>query len=286
VTDLNKKSDESKNFALKRRKLAQQLTRKMTRTMAVRCWFDEISEHLKIDTAAGIQRYVEPVSDEAAAIVAARRWRDYRAGNHFPCQSVVKTVENFCPSANVILTSPLWDALRLDRDPRDVAKRLLGKTSKLGDDLLISALNRFKCRGNHRQWVPKRCRDLILQGSLEGMATLLVCMKLAVRSDRPESLTRGFFASAVASFIVLSRWMSDRGVDHIVVYLFREILLPEYCGDYRGSRTTISVGLPRFITEIRAIAFNDHVRRPRAKISRAEAITILEDIQRSQISWC
>jgi len=118
------------------------------------------------------------------------------------------------------------------------------------------------------------------------MATLLVCMKLAVRSDRPGSLTRGFFASAVASSIVLSRWMCDRGVDHLVVYLFREILLPEYCGDYRGRRTTISVALPRFINEISATAFNGHVRRPGEKISRAEAITILDHIKRSQISWC
>jgi hypothetical protein len=286
VIDLNGESVRSESFALKRRKLAVQLARKMTKAIAARCWFEEIAEHLGTDSAAAIQRFVEPSLDEARASVAARRWRDYRAGNHFPCEAVTERVENFCSSANAVLRSPLWDALRIDRDPRKVATRLLGCTSKLGDELLSSALNQFKCRGNHPDWISKRCRDLILQGSLEGMATLLICMKLAAQSDDCcGRLTAGFFASATTSLIVLSRWICDRGVEQLMVFLYQKILLPEYCENYLGSRTAISAALPRLIGDVIAMNYQGYVRRPGAKIQRAEAIKILGHIERSHISW-
>lgn len=275
------------NFALKRRKLRTQLARKITRVLATKCWFEEISDLLGVDTAAGIRRIIEPLLDKTAAAEAARRWRDYRSAYHFPSKGVIQKVENVCPSANAMLMAPLWDALRIDRDPRKVANRLLGKTSRLGDELLNCALNQFKCRRQHPEWISKRCRDLILQCSLEGMAALIVCMRLAARSDDPYGrLTAGFFASATVSFIVLSKWFSNRGVERHMVFLFQNILLPEFLENYLGSRTVISVTLPRFIADVNAMDFSGYVRRSGAKLQREEAIKILKHIERTQISWC
>lgn len=275
------------NFALKRRKLSSQLARKITRAIATKCWFEEISDQLGIETAAGIRRIVEPLLDKAAVAEAARRWRDYRSAHHFPSKGVVQKVENVCPPANAMLTKLLWDALRIDRDPRKVAKRLLGKTSKLGDELLNCALNHFRCRGKHPEWISKRSRDLILQCSLEGMAALIVCMRLAARSDDIYGrLTAGFFASATASFVVLSKWFSSRGVERHMVFLFQEILLKEYLENYLGTRTAISIALPRLIADVNAMEFRDYVRRPGAKLQREEAIKILMHIERSQVDWC
>jgi hypothetical protein len=222
--------------------------------IATICWFQTLRIHLDASTVVAVQRAIEPArTGDADGIY--RRWREYKKGIHSPRTRVIDMCKEVCPEAVEIFRSPLWDALRLDRPVKQVAKSLVGTTSKLGDELIKRMMN---LNGNSYldpRWLRKRCMDMLRQGSLEGLAVLVICMRLAA-SQGMNRLAVTFYQFAGDCLLVLGIWFYTHGVAHGLGEYFETDLLPAACRDtpwlgyfsavyYISSILSMSKGLQR-----------------------------------------
>mgnify|MGYP003603887736 CR=1 FL=1 len=202
----------------------------MPEVFATISWFYALQLHLGVNTVVAVQRATEPTTPERAAAVS-RRWRAYKSGKQKPSAQTVNLAEKLTSWPRAILHSPLWDALRLDRSPDTVARKLLGTTSKEGDDLLKWMLDRHESHSDPR-WIRKRCRAMVARGNLEGLAILTVCVKLAGKRDA-SSLALTFYRHATDCLVILGSWLYAHGIAQALAEYYEKILLPAYCQDHQ-----------------------------------------------------
>lgn len=228
MLDSSTKSLEALTFALESHQRYATRRRHITEVFATICWFHEVREHIGAASVAAVQSVVEPSLEKNPDSV--RRWQDYRRGLHTPLNRVVKESEKVCPQAPLIYSSALWSALRLDRPATATATALLQNMShSLGRDLLERMLSLKSMPISHPRWVRKRCRAMIKLNSLDGLATVVVCMRLAA-GEQDDRLARAFARFSEYYLIVLGDWFYKRGIAQSLGDYFETILWPSCYG--------------------------------------------------------
>lgn len=224
MLDSTTKSLEALTFALESHQRYATRRRNITEVFATICWFHEVREHIGAASVAAVQGIVEPGPEKNPDSI--RRWQDYRRGLHTPLDRVVKASEKVCPQAPLIYSSTLWDALRLDRPADALATALLHKMShSLGRELLERMLSLKSRPISHPRWVRKRCRVMIRLQSLDGLAAVVISMRLAAL-ERDDRLVREFARFSEYYLIVLGGWFYERGIAQSLGDYFAAILWP------------------------------------------------------------
>lgn len=188
--------------------------------LATICWFHTLKMNLNVETIGAVQRLVEPVGDRGALGVR-RRWGDYKNGYHKPVVAVVRSAEEKVPGSEAILNCHLWRALRLDNSAIAIAKDLLGSTDKFGDELLQRMMQSPQTIYDPR-WLKKRRKAMVAHGSLEGLAVLAVCIRLA----RGSRLAYGFYLYATDCLKTLGFWFYLNGIAQALGEYFEQVFLP------------------------------------------------------------
>ncbi|WP_287881863.1 hypothetical protein [Aquitalea sp.] len=201
--------------------------KKVAEKFATVFWYYELQRQLNLNTPADVQRAIEEVGDRGVVGVR-RRWRDYKSGHHKPVTSVVELAEQQVPGSKAILQSPLWSAMRLDKSAIKVAQQLLGKTTKEGDELLEWLLDRQQTSKVDR-WLRKRCMAMVFHATLESLAVLTVCMRLA-RSKGMPHWTLTFYHFATDSLMILGSWFYQHGIAQASAEYYEKVLLPTCYG--------------------------------------------------------
>lgn len=127
--------------------------------------------------------------------------------------------------------SPLWDALRLDRPVDQVGLALVGRSSKLGDELLTWMLGRIQRKNNDPRWLRKRCTAMIEHGSLESLAVLTICMRLASAASL-DRLALIFHYHSTRHLLVLADSLYDHGIAQGMAEYYELVLLPKCCREH------------------------------------------------------
>lgn len=223
MLDSSEKSLAEFTFAPIERETFASRRRQIVTVFATICWFHELRLSLAAKTVVSVQRAIEP-SDRAEAV--RRRWGDYKNGRHSPSVSIVALSEGRCPGTQSILESYLWDALRLDRPPEKNAQMLIGATSRLGDDLLSWLPS--KRWQKDRRWLRKRCIAMVEQPSLESLAVLTVCMRVAGAAGA-DGLVRTFYYYVTRWLLVAGGWLYSHGIALGLAEYYETILLPKCC---------------------------------------------------------
>jgi len=193
--------------------------------------------NLDVNTVVAVQRAIEPTTEERAAAVS-RRWGDYKNGRHKPSALVVGLAERRVPWSKAIIHSSLWDALRLEKSAVTVARELQGATSREGDELLRWMLDRQRSSHDHR-WLRKRCRAMVAHGSLEGLAVLTVCMRLAGRAGA-QRLALTFYRHATTCLTILGGWFYLHGIAQAIAEYYEKTLLPACYSEHEFSMFSTS----------------------------------------------
>lgn len=235
------------------------------------CWFHALRNSFDAASVAAVQRGVEPVSEERAHSVR-RRWRGYKDGIHSPRAHVLSLSDSRCPEAVEIFKSPLWDALRLDRNTNHIAQSLLRATSRSGDELILRMISLDQQQSSYvdERWLRKRCADMLRQGSLEGLAVLVICMRLAASKDS-NRIALTFYRYAGYCLLTLGIWFYDRGIAQGIAEYFESDLL-HVCGDkaYLGNFSSV-----HYLSRIRRMA----AELTRAHSASTTGLTFDEEIQ-------
>ena len=113
----------------------------------------------------------------------------------------MRLAEEKVAGSEAILNSPLWSALRLDNSAISIAKQLLGSTDKFGDELLQRMMKSPQTIYDPR-WLRKRRKAMVAHGSLEGLAVLIICIRLS----NDTRLAFGFYLYATDCLKVLGFW--------------------------------------------------------------------------------
>ncbi|WP_295994977.1 hypothetical protein [Rugamonas sp.] len=230
MLDTTTKSLEELGFASNMRKSFSPRKRHVVDMIATICWFHALRIHLDASTVVAVQRAIEPVEIGDPDGVY-RRWREYHKGRHSPRRRVIDMCNEVCPQAVAVYRSPLWCALRLDRPIDQVAKSLLGTTCRLGDELIKRMWNFPENSRPHvdPRWMRKRGMAMLRQGNLEGLAVLVVCMRLAA-SQGLSRLAVTFYRYAAHCMKTLGIWFYALGVAQGLSEYLEDDLLP-ICGD-------------------------------------------------------
>ena len=216
-------------FASHTRKLAAIQKRPIYKVFSTICWFHELQLTIGASTAAAVRRKIEPTLKNGNKVVD-QRWCDYRDGLHTPSAKVIALAEDHCPQSRHILENPLWDSIRLDRSPQNVAHELLGATCQQGDDLLTWSLRAPDRRSYDPRWLKKRCRAMIEDGSLEGLAVLTTCMRLAGKAGADRSAL-SFYRHATNNLLILGSWFYAHGIAQRIAEYYETVLFPESIQD-------------------------------------------------------
>lgn len=206
--------------------------RQIATVFATIFWFHELRLRLDASTVVAVRRAVEPAEgglEREAAV--SRRWRDYRDGRHAPSASVIALAETLYPGTRQILQSPVWDALRLDRRADQIGLALMGSTSRLGDELLTRMLGQIQRKSNDPRWLRKRCTAMVERGSLEGLAVLTICMRLAGAANL-DRLALTFYRYSTRCLLVLGGSLYDHGIAQGVAEYYELVLLPKCCREH------------------------------------------------------
>lgn len=235
------------------------------------CWFHALRSSFDAASVAAVQREVEPVGEERAHSVR-RRWRGYKEGTHSPRTHVLSLSDSRCPEAVGIFKSPLWDALRLDRNTNHIAQSLLRATSKFGDELILRMISLDQQQSSYvdERWLRKRCTDMLRQGSLEGLAVLVICMRLAA-SNGSNRIALTFYRYAGYCLLTLGIWFYAHGIAQGIAEYFANDLL-SVCRDeaYLGNFSSV-----HYLSRIRLMA----AELTRAHSASPSDLTYDEEIQ-------
>jgi len=199
-------------------------------------WFHELRQQLNSRSAAELQRAIEPFPNGTPEQLETlrRRWREYRDGLHSPSEPVIALAEACCRGSRQVLESPYWDSLRHDKPAKNVALALMGRTSPLGDELLIRMLgikSSGGARGFDSRWLRKRRNAMVHKASLEGVGVLTVCGRLAGDAGC-ERLAVIFFRAVKRSLNILGPFLYLNGIAQRLAEYYESVLLP-LCGQER-----------------------------------------------------
>ncbi len=198
-------------------------SKRIADAFAAICWFHELRLRLGVKTLVDVPRAIEPFTEEKRA-ATSRRWGDYKSGKHKPSAWVVGLADKQVTGSKAIFTSPLWATLRLDKSIVEIARSLLGTTSREGDELLQWMLDHQR-PSKSRLWLRKRCRAMVSLGSLEGLAVLTTCMRLTDNARTPY-LTLTFYSYATDCLLILGGWLYQRGIAQELAEYYEKTLLP------------------------------------------------------------
>jgi hypothetical protein len=108
------------------------------------------------------------------------------------------------------------------------------------------------------RWLRKRCTDMLRQGSLEGLAVLVICMRLAA-SKGSNRIALTFYRYAGYCLLTLGIWFYAHGIAQGIAEYFENDLL-SVCGDkaYLGSFSSV-----HYLSRIRLMA---------AELTRAHSV--------------
>lgn len=141
-------------------------------------WFHVLRVRAQAVSIADLQNKIEPVIPARRKEVQ-RRWGFYKTGRHRPCSRVVGLAEATFPGSSKPFLSDLWSCLRPDLDARVLAHKLIGQTNAEGDKLLRWMLGSVEPRYRDTHIWVRRYHNLTLMGSLEALAVLVLCARLA-----------------------------------------------------------------------------------------------------------
>lgn len=211
------------------RKSPQMRPRLIVSVFSTISWFHEQRLHFSASSVAEVVRAVEPLLDATSEQlkVVERRWRDYWKGRHAPVESVIARAEKVCPSSRAVIESLLWDALRFDRCARSTAVALIGRTNKAGDELLTRMLALSEAsKDSQRRWLRNRCKLLIRKGTLEGLAVITVCMRVAAEAGViMEVLALAYWCRWC--LFVLAPWLFEHGILYGLAEYYQNHVLPK-----------------------------------------------------------
>lgn len=173
---------------------------------------------------------MEPTPEERASGVSYR-WGSYKNGKHKPLGRILDLAEEQVPGSKAIFQSPLWDALHLGKSAATVAVELQGRTSREGDELLYRMLGQSLPIHDPR-WLRKRCRAMVADGSLEALAVLTVCMRLAGHA-KASSLALTFYRHATDTLMILGGWFYLHGIAPAIAEHYEKVLLPKCCVEHQ-----------------------------------------------------
>lgn len=219
---------------------------RITLAFATICWFCELSSLLNTNRTVDVQRAVEPV-DDARALTVSKRWSSYKLGKQYPRKRLQALAEERVPGTRWVIDLLLWDALCVDCCMESIAGRLKGCTSQEGDELLLRMLN-SKAHRWDRRWLRKRCESMVRQGYLDGLAVLLVCMRLA-RSAGNWKLNLAFELYVNDSLLVLGVWLKRHGVAPALAAYYEDEFLPRYGSErlrYKFDGATYAYSIARY----------------------------------------
>lgn len=227
MIDSSYKTLKELTFASPKEKSFASMPRRIPGAFATICWFHELKLDLDVDTLVAVQQAIEPTTEEKAAF--SRRWGEYKNGRRNPSDSVVDLADQRIPGSKTIFQLRLWDALRLEKSAVTVAHKLHGATSRAGDELLQRMLDRQRSSKDPR-WLHKRCRAMVAHGSLEGLAVLTVCMRLA-GSAGASRLALTFYRHATDCLEILGSWFYQHGIALAIAEYYEKKLLPTCCSE-------------------------------------------------------
>lgn len=224
-------------------------------------------------TAVAVQRAIEPVTEDREAAVS-RRWIDYKNGRHKPVASVIDLADLQIPTTKAFFGFLLWDALRLEKSERLVARKLFGTTASEGDALLQWMLSRPRIRHDDR-WLRKRCRAVVADGSLEGLAILTVCMRLAGRTEAPR-LALTFYGHATDCLMMLGGWFYVHGIAQTIAEYYEKMLLPACCSEHKLG----SFSSEHYLRSVKVLAKVVLVAQEKAgrELTHAEVISAMRQV--------
>lgn len=193
------------------------------------CWFQSLRIHLDASTVEAVQSAVEPPTRVSQGVLT-RRWREYQLGIHTPQARVIEMSRKVSPDAAGIFESPLWNALNLNFSAHEIALSLIGTTSIYGDDLLARAV-RFGAKNSlDPRWLRKRCQGVLREASLESLAVLAICARLAA-SHGATHLAQEFCRYAGYSLLIQGIWFYAHGVAHCLGEYFETDFVPANCNE-------------------------------------------------------
>ncbi len=119
----------------------------------------------------------------------------------------------------------------MDKSEVKIARSLQGTTSRLGDELLIRMLDPRHSALDPR-WLRKRCNAMVTHGSLEGLAILTICLRLASKYGA-DGLTMTFYRHATKCLLIFGGMFYAHGIAQAIAEFYEKILLPKCCCDYQ-----------------------------------------------------
>lgn len=144
-------------------------------------WLHFIQKQLQLTTIAAVQTTLDPEGERGKAGVG-RKWGDYKHGHHRPSAATIQLAECKVPGSAAIINSVLWEALRPDRHPVPIAKKLIGQSGDHADKLIRMALKPLPdtCK---RASVHRLAIKLVKRATLTSLAVLTICFRLAIRFE-------------------------------------------------------------------------------------------------------
>lgn len=189
-------------------------------------WFNELRTRAGTTTIAELQRWIEPVPIAQRKEVQ-RRWGYYKVGRHRPCPRVVDLAEGALPGSRRVFYSDFWDCLRPDRDPRVLALKLIGQTNGDGNSLLRWMLSPTEPRYRYSYIMFRRYRNVTLLGSLEALAVLVLCARLASRRGIHDLVQRHYLR--IFDFLIVHvHLFRERGIAWALSKHFDSVLFESF----------------------------------------------------------
>lgn len=202
---------------------AQQLSPNALRTIY---WFNELRARTRTSTIAELQRRIEPVPLGRRKEVQ-RRWGYYKSGRHKPCSRVVDLAEGAAPGSSRAFNSDFWECLRPDRNARVLALKLIGQTNDDGNRLLRWMLSPKEPRYRNSSLLVRKFHSVTLLGSLEALAVLVLCARLASRR-RIHHLVQRLYLRIYDFLIVHVHHFQERGIALALAKHFDSVLFESF----------------------------------------------------------
>lgn len=163
-----------------------------------------------------------------------RKWQGYRLGRHTPSPSLVEKIDNQLPGSANLLNHPVWQALRVDNNAKQQASILLSQLHPdVATALTQNVRNRRECCLAVDGWNRRRLRKLEQQVSLDALATLVLLLRLAVKTGKQDQAF-AFGFSVCRILLMMGPWLTARGIARpLSEYLMEHVLpLGHHNGEY------------------------------------------------------
>lgn len=185
----------------------------MTDAFRTVCWFHS----LRLVTGARTTYQMDGLVEGPAASLhegpedRKNKWRSYKNGRHTPSHLLAQETEAKFPGSARLLNHPVWQALRLDKDPDQLVANLLIQLPPEIFSVLRSGKHSTKAPLDLDGWSRLRLRRLESQVGLDALASLVLLIRLAVNTQMQE-LAFEFGSALCRLLLMMGPWLTTRGI--------------------------------------------------------------------------